>query len=55
MLRLRTPLLSILLALSVATLHAQTIDDGLMMPRRVLCTGFAYMHDSWDEYWEGLF
>ena len=32
---------------------AQTIDDGLMMPRRQLCTGFVYMHDSWDRYWEG--
>jgi hypothetical protein len=51
--RLRTPLLSALLTLGVAALRAQTIDDGLMMPRRVLCTGFAYMHDSWDEYWEG--
>lgn len=53
MLRLRTPLLAALLTLGVATVHAQTIDDGLMMPRRVLCTGFAYTHDSWDEYWEG--
>jgi hypothetical protein len=51
--RLRTPLLSALLALGAPTLHAQTIDDGLMMPRRVLCTGFAYMHDRWSEYWEG--
>jgi hypothetical protein len=32
---------------------AQTIDDGLMMPRQQLCTGFVYMHDSWDRYWEG--
>jgi hypothetical protein len=53
MLRLRTPLLSALLTLGVAALHAQTIDDGLMMPRRVLCTGFAYMNDRWDRYWEG--
>jgi hypothetical protein len=51
--RPRTPLLSALLTLGVAPLHAQTIDDGLMMPRRQLCTGFAYMHDSWNEYWEG--
>jgi hypothetical protein len=46
-------MLSALLALGAPTVHAQTIDDGLMMPRRVLCTGFAYMHDSWNEYWEG--
>jgi hypothetical protein len=32
---------------------AQTIDDGLMMPRRQLCTGFVYAHDAWDRYWEG--
>jgi hypothetical protein len=24
-----------------------------MMPKRILCTGFLYTHDSWDEYWEG--
>jgi hypothetical protein len=39
--------------LSAAPLDAQTIDDGLMMPRKQLCTGFVYMHDSWDRYWEG--
>src|SRR5512139_4042319 len=32
---------------------ALTIDDGLMMPRRQLCTGFVYSHDAWDRYWEG--
>ena len=32
---------------------AQTIDDGLMMPRGQLCTGFVYAHDAWDRYWEG--
>ncbi|MFN8093389.1 MAG: hypothetical protein U0599_14435 [Vicinamibacteria bacterium] len=32
---------------------AQTIDDGLMMPRRQFCTGFVYAHDAWDRYWEG--
>jgi hypothetical protein len=53
MLRLRTPSLAALLVLAAAGLHAQTIDDGLMMPRNVLCTGFGYAHDSWDEYWEG--
>jgi hypothetical protein len=42
-----------LLAIGAASLPAQTIDDALMMPRRQLCTGFVYMHDSWDRYWEG--
>ncbi|HEX7071561.1 MAG TPA: transporter [Rhodothermales bacterium] len=32
---------------------AQTLDDGLLMSSRALCTGFVYMHDSWNEYWEG--
>jgi hypothetical protein len=43
----------VLLALVAAGLHAQTIDDGLLMPRRQLWTGLVYTHDSWDEYWEG--
>lgn len=34
-------------------LHAQTVDDGLMMSRRELLTGNVYTHDTWDEYWEG--
>jgi hypothetical protein len=32
---------------------AQTIDDGIFMPKASLCTGFTYTHDRWDEYWEG--
>src|SRR5690349_9152088 len=31
---------------------AQTLTDGLMMPKKDLCTGFIYTHDKWDEYWE---
>jgi hypothetical protein len=45
--------LATLLALPAAPLAAQTVDDGLFMPGRVLCTGFLYSHDSWDTYWEG--
>jgi hypothetical protein len=44
---------AVLLVFGVAPLGAQTIDDHLMMPRKQLCTGFVYMHDSWDRYWEG--
>ncbi len=33
--------------------HAQTIDDGLMMGKGLLCAGYMYTHDSWSEYWEG--
>jgi hypothetical protein len=35
------------------SVSAQTIDDGVMMPKKNLCTGFLYAHDSWDQYWEG--
>ena len=51
--RLQRLLPAVLLALGAAPLDAQTIDDHLMMPRKQLCTGFVYMHDSWDRYWEG--
>jgi hypothetical protein len=34
-------------------LHAQTIDDGIMLAKGALLTGNFYSHDSWDTYWEG--
>ncbi len=42
-----------LLTLTGAPVGAQTIDDGLMMSSKQLCTGFLYVRDSWDRYWEG--
>jgi len=51
--RLQPLLPAVLLVFGAAPLGAQTIDDHLMMPRQQLCTGFVYMHDSWDRYWEG--
>jgi len=48
-----TLLLMALIALSTAPVEAQTIDDGLLMPRRILGTGLLYAHESWTEYWEG--
>ena len=36
-----------------ATIQAQTIGDGAMMPRRTLGTGLSYAHESWSQYWEG--
>jgi hypothetical protein len=51
--RLQPLLPAVLLATGAASLPAQTIDDALMMPRQQLCTGFVYMHDTWDRYWEG--
>ena len=43
----------IALAGTAPGLEAQTITDGIMMPRRDLCTGFLYDRDQWSEYWEG--
>ena len=43
----------VLLTLSASPLRSQTIEDGLMMPKKNFCTGFLYVHDSWDQYWEG--
>jgi hypothetical protein len=43
----------LMLVLTAASLGAQAPDDGLMMSRKTLSTGVMYMHDSWDEYWEG--
>jgi hypothetical protein len=47
--------LSILLILAslVPPLHAQTIDDGIMMNKRSLFAGYVYSHESRDLYWEG--
>lgn len=36
-------------------LKAQTDLDALMMNKNKLCAGFMYVHNSWDEYWEGTF
>lgn len=50
---MKIPGLLTLLLLLCVPLHAQTIDDGIMMARRSLQAGVIYTHDSWDEYWEG--
>jgi hypothetical protein len=41
------------LVLLCQSLHAQTIDDGIMLANKTLCAGALYTHDSWDQYWEG--
>jgi hypothetical protein len=33
--------------------NAQTPDDGLMMSKGMATGGIVYVHDQWDEYWEG--
>lgn len=49
---MKVRLLIALLCLS-AWVKAQTISDGLMMPRRNVCTGFIISQDQWTNYWEG--
>ena len=44
--------LALLLCLPIAA-WCQTIDDGLMIPKSNLFTGYLFTHDSWDHYWEG--
>ena len=46
-------LASLLLGVMGIPARAQTIEDGLFMPKEALCTGFVYTHDSWEKYWEG--
>ena len=43
----------LLLLIAPATLHAQTIDDGALLPRRALAAGVVYAHEGWSQYWEG--
>ena len=33
--------------------NAQSLTDGLMMPKGNFCTGFMYTYDQWKNYWEG--
>jgi hypothetical protein len=49
----RTWLVLLAVCSGSTVIHAQTIDDGVMMSKRSLCTGFLYAHDGWEEYWEG--
>jgi hypothetical protein len=49
----RTARAALLLLLSTSPAAAQSIDDGLMMPKGTLSLAVLYSHDHWDEYWEG--
>lgn len=40
--------------MGISTLSfSQTVTDGLMMPKKTICTGFMYTRDQWTDYWEG--
>jgi hypothetical protein len=49
----RTLLLLFLLVSLQVSLGAQTIDDGIMLPKKTLFTGGLYTRESFNEYWEG--
>jgi Putative MetA-pathway of phenol degradation len=36
-----------------AFLQAQSLNDGIFMPKKVLCAGVFASQDSWDQYYEG--
>jgi len=42
-----------LFAAMLPGLRAQTIEDGIMIPKGVICSGTFYTYDYWDHYWEG--
>src|SRR5580765_323625 len=50
---MKTASVVLLAAALAAPLHAQTIDDGIMMASHALQVGDIYTHDSWNQYWEG--
>jgi len=50
---MKTLLLGAVFVVVCLPLHAQTIDDGIMMAKHSLQAGDVYTHDSWDHYWEG--
>src|SRR5690348_10297542 len=43
----------LVIGLCAASLGAQTVEDGVLMPQGALGTGVLYAHESWSEYWEG--
>lgn len=47
------PLALGLTTLLAAPLYAQTLEDGVLMQKRVLCAGVVYARDGWKNYWEG--
>ena len=40
---------------TIGSMRAQTIEDGIMISKDVLCSGTLYTHDAWDHYWEGTY
>lgn len=40
---------------ALSSLRAQTIEDGIMIPKRAVFSGTLYTHDAWNHYWEGTY
>lgn len=40
-------------AITLQAAHAQSLRDGVFMNPKSLCTGFAFQHEEWSDYWEG--
>jgi hypothetical protein len=53
MLLVRTLRAFILCAASATSAAGQTMNDGLLIPKKVLSGGVVYAHDTWAQYWEG--
>ena len=34
-------------------MHAQSLTDGIYMPKQSFCTGIMLVQDQFDNYWEG--
>jgi hypothetical protein len=45
----------LLLLCLVGAAQAQSVTDGVFMPKNSFCGGFTYTHDQWRNYWEGTF
>ncbi len=50
---MKTLLLFVLLTAAASALHAQTIEDGIMMTAGSVQAGNIYTRDKWTDYWEG--
>src|SRR3569833_922760 len=49
----RSLLVVILMVLLAPSVRSQTIEDGFMLSKGTMCTGFLYSRDEWNHYWEG--
>jgi Putative MetA-pathway of phenol degradation len=47
-------LLLLLFLLASRVVFSQTLDDGLMMPKKDFCAGILFTHSQWNNYWEGV-